>query len=241
MLQEVFSDCFAQKKNYLTDIDTRIKMIFTAAAIIIVVLSKHLCVPLIAFFLSLVFLLSIRIPVRVILFRLAAPLSVLGTIFFIQVFLLALTASEGFLTVGKALGAVSLIIFLSMTTPLNKLLNACRWFKLPDTWIEIALLSYRYIFVLFEDALTIRDAQRVRLGYSGIAKSLKSFGELMGSTVIRAYDRSEAAYEAMLLRGYNGAMKNIIREGKPMIKDIIAIGVFIAVIVLFLGLNALVH
>ncbi|MDO8488497.1 MAG: cobalt ECF transporter T component CbiQ [Candidatus Omnitrophota bacterium] len=239
MLQEVFSDYFAQKKNYLTEIDTRIKIVFSFVAIIIVVLSSRLYAPLAAFFLSFIFLLGIRIPLKIILLRLAAPLSIAGAIFIIQAVFFTVPAMQGFLIVGKALGAVSLIIFLSMTTPLNKILNACRWFKVPHTWIEVAMLSYRYIFVLFEDAITIKDAQRVRLGYSGLTKSLKSFGELMGSTVIRAYDRSVAAYESMMLRGYSGKMNNIISERKFTIKDIITAGVFIIVLVLFSGLNVL--
>ena len=64
---EVFSDHFAHRKNYLTDVDTRAKMLLAAAAIIIVVSSRHPHVPLIVFSLCLVFLLGIRIPPKVIL------------------------------------------------------------------------------------------------------------------------------------------------------------------------------
>ncbi len=241
MLNEAFSDHFAQRVNYLTEVDARAKMLFAATAIIIVVSSRNLYVPSIVFSLSLVFILGIRIPVRIILLRLAAPLSIASMIFIVQIFFYGIQEGSvrGLLLMTKVLGAVSLIIFLSMTTPVNKLLNAARWFKVPNTWVEIAMLSYRYSFVLLEDASTIRNAQKVRLGYSGLARGLKSFGELMGSTVIRTYDRSIAVYESMVLRGYNGQMQNVAREERFGIKDTAASLVFIMILASLLMLNTL--
>lgn len=243
MLREVFSDYFARRINYLTEVDSRAKMLFVPAAIIIVVSSQRPYVPLIVFFLSLIFLLGIRIPPSIILLRLAAPLAIAGTIFFVQIFFYGMAEglAHGFLIMAKVLGAVSLIIFLSMTTPVNKLLNAARWFKVPNTWVEIAMLSYRYSFVLLEDAITIRNAQKVRLGYSSLARSLKSFGELMGSTVIRTYDRSIAVYESMMLRGYNGTTRNIVWKEKFGMNDAIAVMLFIIILTALLGLNTLLH
>jgi len=243
MLNEVFSDYFAQRANYLTEVDTRTKMLFAISAIIIVVCSHNIYVPLIAFSLSLVLLLGIRVPPKIILLRLAAPLGIAGMIFLTQIFFYGMTEgfAHGFLIMARVLGAVSLIIFLSMTTPVNKLLNAARWFKVPNIWVEIAMLSYRYSFVLLEDAITIRNAQKVRLGYSSLARSLKSFGELMGSTVIRTHDRSIAVYESMVLRGYSGAMQNVAWEEKFRIKDAATVIVFIIILASLLLLNTLLH
>lgn len=259
MLNEVFSDYFAQRKNYLTEVDARTKIVFVPAAIIITVLSQRFYVPIIIFFLSLVFLLGIRIPVKIILLRLVSPLGIAGAIFLAQFFFYGTTPVvkldlwgiqlvgykegllRGFLIMAKVLGAGSLIIFLSMTTSVNKLLNAARWFKISNTWVEIAMFTYRYIFVLLEDAITVRDAQEVRLGYSSLARSLRSFGELMGVTVIRAYDHSAAAYQAMMLRGYNGTARNIVWEEKLGAKDAIAAGVFIIILMSLLVFNILFH
>lgn len=257
MLSEIFSDSFAHRKNYLTEVDARAKMLFAALAIIIIILSRHFYVPLIAFFLSLAFLLGIRISPKIILHRLANPLGIAGVLFLIHIFFYGVTPIvelnimgwhlvgykegllRGFLIMGKVIATVSLVIFLSMTTSVNKLLKAARWFKVPNTWVEIAMLSYRYIFVLLEDAITVRDAQKVRLGYSSLARSLKSLGELVGATVIRGYDHSVAAYEAMMLRGYNGTMRNIVWEEKFRIKDVIAVIIFMVILVSLLALNIL--
>lgn len=257
MLNEVFSDSFAHRKNYLTEVDTRTKMLFTALAIIIIVLSRNFYVPLLALFLSLGLLLSVGITSKIILLRLANPLGIAGAILLMQVFFYGMTPIVklniwgfhivgykeglwcGFLIMEKILGSVSLVIFLSMTTSVNKLLNTARWFKVPNAWVEIAMLSYRYIFVLLEDAHTVRDAQKVRLGYSSLARSLKSLGELMGLTVIRAYDRSVVVYETMMLRGYSGTARNIVWEEKFSMKDAITAFLFSVILASLLALNAL--
>jgi len=259
MLNEVFSESFAQRKNYLTEIDARIKMVFTAAIMIMILLSRHINAPLVVFLLSSILLLGIRIPVKVVLIRLVTPLGLAGMIFLIQIFFYGATPIfrlnlwgihlvgykegllRGSLVMAKVIGATSLVIFLSMTTPVNKLFNAARWFKVPNTWVEIAMFTYRYIFVLLEDAITIKNAQKARLGYSSLARSLRSFGDLMGSTVIRTYDRSAAVYESMLLRGYNGTMRNISWEEEFRIKDAVAIIIFIIILGSLLVLNTLLY
>lgn len=208
MLNEVFGDSFAHKDNFLTNIDARIKMIFVFGAIIAVLFSNAPYMPVTSAVLSLIFLLGIGIPVRIIIFRLLAPLTITILILFIQIlFYGALGFTRGLLIMGKVMGCASLILFLSMTTPVNVLLQAASWFRAPKTWLEVASITYRYVFVLMEDAVTIRDAQKVRLGYSSLSRSLKSFAELAGSVLIRAYDQSFSTHEAMQLRGYSGSIK----------------------------------
>lgn len=254
MIRDIFSDCFAQRENYLTTIDARIKMFFVFATMGISLCSNQRAVPLLVAMASLCALFSIRIPLRIIIFRLLAPLGVTITVVLTQILLFGTTPlfkihllgftligySEGLLRgvliFSRVIGAVSLIMFLSMTTPLNKLLMAARSFKVPSTWIEIALLTYRYIFVLLEDIVTVRDAQRVRLGYSSTLRSVRSLGELAGSAVIRAYDQSLAIQEAMMLRGYK---ERIIYSSSQRydLKDYIAVAIFSAVLLTLLAIN----
>jgi cobalt/nickel transport system permease protein len=68
------------------------------------------------------------------------------------------------------------------------------------------MFAYRYIFVIFEDAQVIYNAQKNRLGYSGLRRGLNSFGTLTGSLVLKAFDRSHAITVAMIQRGYDGDM-----------------------------------
>ena len=77
---------------------------------------------------------------------------------------------------------------------------------MPKILVELTLLVYRYIFVLLEEIVTIKDAQRVRLGYHNWRQSMRSISILGGSLILRAYDRAERVFEAMVARGYTGAV-----------------------------------
>jgi cobalt/nickel transport system permease protein len=110
-----------------------------------------------------------------------------------------------------------------MSTPVNKLLLAISWFKIPKIFVELGLIIYRYIFVLIEEMVTIKDAQRTRLGYHNWRQSMRSLGTLGGSLILRAYDRAERVFEAMVARGYTGAMTISYTEhfdGKDLITAI---------------------
>ncbi len=145
---------------------------------------------------------------------------------------------RGFLIMSRVIGGVSLILFLSMSTPVSKLLNAARWFRLSPTFIELTLLVYRYVFVLLEEMETIQSAQRVRLGYRNWRQSMKSLGTLGGSIVLRAYDRSQRVFEAMLVRGYTGENR-IHRFEKLRRMDYVAIAAFAVILACFSFMGAI--
>lgn len=236
MLSEVFSDSFAQKDNFLSRIDARIKMIFVFAGIITILFSRLVAAPAIVVLLSLTFLLSIKIPFKVILFRILPPLAMAAVIAGLNLIVYKKGLFESLLIMGKVAGCVSLVIFLSMTTPVNGLLGAGYWFRIPKTWIEVAAITYRYVFVLIEDAITIRDAQKARLGYSNLSRSIQSLAELTGSVFIRAYDQSVATADAMRMRGCMGATK-VFYEKRLEFKDILHLAIFSIIMLLLVALN----
>lgn len=203
-LNEVFSDYFAQQDNYLTRLDARLKMLLVCGAILMILFSPTPHWPVIIAVLSTALLISIKIPFKNIFIRLLPPLTLAAVVLLAQFFFYQENLSLGFLLIGKIIGCVSAIIFLSMTTPVNALLKGAAWFRISKTWLGIAEITYRYIFVLLEDAITIRDAQRVRLGYSSLSRSARSLAELSGSVFIRAYDQSLATSQAMQTRGSAG-------------------------------------
>lgn len=219
---DAFSDIFAQKDNFVTRIEARTKLVFIILALVINLLSPSICTPISFASFCLITLLLIRVPARLLLLRLIMPLVMATVVLITQIFFYGETPlftipllgfslagyqeglTCGLLTMCRVLGGVSLILLLSMSTPADKLFMAAAWFKTPKTFIEIALLVYRYIFVLSEEFITMNNAQRVRLGYRGWRQSMKSFSILGTCLILRAYDRAERVFEAMLVRGYAG-------------------------------------
>lgn len=221
---DIFSDVFAQKENLVTGIEARSKIAFTLIALVINLLSPSIYTPIAIAIFCLATLLAIGVPPKLLALRLVIPLVMAAVVLITQIFFYGTTAlfiipvwgfnlvgyeeglARGFLIMCRVIGGVSLILFLSMSTPAYKLLMAATWFRVPKIFVELGLLMYRYIFVLLEEVVTIKDAQKVRLGYRNWRQSLKSLGVLGGSLIPRAYDRAERVFEAMVARGYTGAV-----------------------------------
>ena len=114
----------------------------------------------------------------------------------------------------QALASVSCLYFLSFNTPMPDILNVLRVMRCPRIILELMLLIYRYIFVLLEIASNLRTAQNSRLGNKDYRTSLKSFGALASALFIRAIKKSNALYDAMESRCYDGTIR-VLNETYP--------------------------
>ena len=119
----------------------------------------------------------------------------------------------------KALGGVSCMYCLSLSTPMTDLFQVLRRTKIPDIIITLMELIYRYIFVLLDEVGRMNIAKNSRLGNRNFRTSLKSTSELISMLFIRAYNRSDRVYAALESRGYNGQFVTMDEEylhGKKM-------------------------
>ncbi|NQT85261.1 cobalt ECF transporter T component CbiQ [bacterium] len=219
---DLFSDIFALRDNTLTRLDPRVKLLGALATILAVVLSKGAALPATALALGLAVLIGLRLPPKLLAVRMAAPMSIAAVVcvmrafvdgstplFTVWLFGWELTATEegavqGLLMAGRVMASVSVMIALGVTTPAHKVFAALRWCRMPKGWVEIAMLMYRYIFALIDHVGDVFAAQRIRLGYVGARRSLRSMGTLMGSVLLRSMDQATRTHEAMRLRGYRG-------------------------------------
>ena len=104
----------------------------------------------------------------------------------------------------RILSGMMLLLCFAMTSPLPKLMQAVRWFRVSPILIELTLIMYRYIFLLLEEASRIRTAQRSRLGYVRPKLAINSAATLGGMVLLRSFDRAEQSFAAMRCRGYQG-------------------------------------
>ena len=220
---DIFSDIFARRDNVLTRIDTRAKILVACASIVAVITSSHVFMPLVVLAFCVLTMLFLRIPARLVLLRLAAPLGIVIVLVLLKTFLtegptfFSMTVfgrqvaasregfSQGILIASRVLGSVSVILLLGSVTPAYKIFHALRWFGVPEGWVEIALLIYRYTFALLEQTADIAAAQSARLGYSSVRRSMSSVGMLAGTVISRSVDQAMRTHEAMTLRGYQGS------------------------------------
>jgi cobalt/nickel transport system permease protein len=224
MMFDLFSDIFTYRDNALTRIDPRVKLLVAVAALVAVVASTQPVLPILLFAFCLGSVAALRVPGKLVMLRLAAPLSTVAVLIVIQTLTTGttplaslslggwtLTARAEGLRLGlhlgaRVLGALSIVLLLGIVTPAHRIFQALRSFRLSREWVEIAILMYRYIFVLMDRAGDLAAAQRLRLGYRAPGRTLSSLGALAGATVVHSFEQAGRTHNAMRLRGYRGTM-----------------------------------
>lgn len=217
---ELLSDIFAARRSVLRQLDARVKLLVVVSAITAVVTSQTALFPLLILCTACVTTLASGVPLRYLVLRMAGPLGLVvvavairaaltGTVplFRLPLGSLTLTISsdglvDGVLIGARVLGAVATVLLLGATTPAYHLLAALRWAKMPADWVDVALMMYRYIFQFAERAADIATAQRVRLGYGGWRRSMRSMGILAGAVITGSMEQVVRTADGMRVRGY---------------------------------------
>jgi cobalt/nickel transport system permease protein len=117
----------------------------------------------------------------------------------------------------KSFISVQAAILLTTTTPFPDLLTAMRAVRIPRLLVAIFGLMWRYLFVLSDEALRLLRARTSRSGHSeqpdlkpggNAIWRAKIAGGMAGSLFLRAFERSDRIYMAMLSRGYDGEVRS---------------------------------
>jgi cobalt/nickel transport system permease protein len=111
------------------------------------------------------------------------------------------------LLLSRTLGGMTALIFIALTTPMIDIFSILKSYGLPDLLLELSMLIYRYIFLFLDEVTMIRNAQILRLGYSGFNSSLNSFAMLSSVLFLRAWEQGERLIVAMDSRCYNGHLE----------------------------------
>ena len=111
----------------------------------------------------------------------------------------------------RALGAVSCLFFLSLTTPMQEILEVLRALHLPEVVIELMYLIYRYLFLLLEVQERMTTAAQSRLGYATWRASWYTFSHLSGGLLAGAFRRSGTSLDAMEARCCDGSLRFLVR------------------------------
>jgi cobalt/nickel transport system permease protein len=115
--------------------------------------------------------------------------------------------------------SVQMAVVLVGSTPFPVLLMAMRALKIPRLLAAIVGLMWRYLFVLADEALRLLraresrsaapvDGRGRRVGGS-LAWRARVAGGMVGNLFLRAFDRADRIYAAMLSRGYDGEVRTL--------------------------------
>ena len=230
-MYEVLED-FAQT-NARRQTSPGLKLFLGLASILLCVSSPGPAAPLlVAASMSAAILALARIPPRVYARLLLIPVSFAvmsiavilfitgsGTVLFeVPGLPLAVTADGANLAVlllARVFGGMCSLYFIALTTPMTEVFDIFRRLGVPTVLIDLAMLIYRFIFILIEEAGQIYRSQVMRLGYGRFRESVNSFGMLAGALFLRTWESGEALVLAMDARCYDGKL-GIPGDARPI-------------------------
>ncbi len=142
------------------------------------------------------------------------------------------------IVLSKALGALSCLYLLSLSTPMSEIISVLRKAHIPDIVIELMYLIYRYTFVLLELYRSMKDAAKSRLGFINFSVSVKTTGKIYSNLLARSYQKAMKNFDAMESRCYTGEIRFLEQEKKvSLLQGILAI----SSVIIILGLTVALH
>ena len=103
-----------------------------------------------------------------------------------------------------------IIYVLFNTSKIHLLMKSLIFFKIPSSFVLIILFTYRYIFFYMEDIRKLFVSAKLR-GYSiqNNKQSRNTVYSMFVNMLIRSYEQSDRAFNAMKLRGFGGKFDTI--------------------------------
>lgn len=227
--QTLFAEELARQNGLLQSLDPRAKLIGALALLLAISLSQNLLIILALYLLTLPVAAASRVPMgfyfkRVWIFMpfftgivalpaLFSPFSPGAPVITLidsaspKIFLAitqpgVITAAFLLLRVGAS---VSIAVLLVLTTRWAILLKALRVLRVPQAFVLILGMTYRYIYVLLHAANNIFLARQSRVvGRVSAADNRRWLMASIGTLFAKSYELSDQVYLAMLSRGFRG-------------------------------------
>lgn len=224
--ESVFSDEYASKRGLLQSIDPRMKLVTFALCLLTVLFTKHIAVVAYLYVISLIFTYLSRIDLVFFLKRTWIFIPLFSLFIAIPALFSVFTPGEAIssfnvlgvplvitrqglhgasLFIMRVITSVSFAVLLSITTKHFELLKVLRIFKVPQIFVMILGMCYRYIYlfvgVVENTYLAIKSRVGTGMHYK---KGQHVVTWSMASLWYRSYLFNEEVYSAMLSRGYRG-------------------------------------
>ncbi|EAP9252401.1 energy-coupling factor ABC transporter transmembrane protein [Salmonella enterica] len=111
------------------------------------------------------------------------------------------TANETF---WRSLTALSATLWLVMNLPFPQLISLLKRAHIPRLLTEQILLTWRFLFILLDEAAAIRRAQTLRFGYCSLPNGYRSLAMLAGLLFTRVLMRYQQMTTTLDIKLYQG-------------------------------------
>ena len=219
----LFAEEISARAGLFQSLDARVKVLAVLALLIAVSLSHSLVVIAAIYLLTLALALASSIPADFFIKRvwLALPfftgMIILPALFItpgptlVQLPLgLVITRTgviSGLFLLLRVSSSVSLTLLLILTTPWNTVLSALTVLRIPDVFILILGMTYRYIYLLLHTANDMFLSRKSRVvGRLGTADDRRMLAAISGTLLGKTLNMSSEVYLAMQSRGFRGTI-----------------------------------
>jgi cobalt/nickel transport system permease protein len=246
----VFTEEHARRAGWLQRVDPRAKLGMFLAVVLAASLSSSLSILVALYALVLLAARASRIPFDFFVKRvwlgipLFAGIVVIPAIFFVpgprlfELTLGPLTIAPSIpglqgavLFVARVGVSVSLAVLLVMTTPWADLLKSLQAVRVPQLFILVLAMAYRYIFLFLHLTNGMFEARKSRMvAKTSGAEQRGWITGSMGNLLNRSFKMSNDVYAAMVARGFSGSIRTF-SDYRMRRSDWLALGGSIAVAV----------
>lgn len=243
---------FATGDSLIHRIDPRIRILAAAVLTIPTALLHQADASLVALTAGIILIALARLPFGKVIARLAAvnvfivflwlfiPFSMPGTTLY-SWGPLAVT-HEGIdlalLITIKSNAIVLALLALLGTIGVQDLGPAMQQLKIPGKLCHILLFTYRYVFVIHQEYLTMRQAMRARGFKPKTDKhTYRSYAWLIGMLLVKSWDRAERVHAAMRCRGFQNRFYSLAQFNTSP-KDYVSLAGCLLVVAVIISLEA---
>jgi cobalt/nickel transport system permease protein len=219
--RDLFAEDLGQRSGAFQALDARAKVIAILALLISVGMSRNLAVIAVVYALVLILGVLSAIPVDLLLRRVWFTLPFFTGLIIVP----ALFVTPGPPLLGLPFGlvitrtgavsalflllrvstSVSLTLLLILTTPWNTVLGAMSVLRVPDAFVLILGMTYRYIFLLLRAANDMFLSRQSRIvGRLGTSENQRILAAIAATLLGRSIDLSNEVYLSMQSRGFRG-------------------------------------
>lgn len=138
-----------------------------------------------------------------------------------QISFIGMTLSAGWITflglIFKSLLTLTVALQFGLILGIEGLSEGLHRLKVPEVFVSVMSLLFRYLTVLVEETLTLFWAYRLRApSHKGVY--FKQWGSFAGQLILRSYDRALRVENAMKLRGADQWVKGVYSplDGKAL-------------------------
>jgi cobalt/nickel transport system permease protein len=113
----------------------------------------------------------------------------------------------------RAMSGVSCMLFLIYTTPVMQIAGVMKRAHISNTFLEIFILTYRFIFDYWDKIKLMATAQELRFGYRNLKVAIQSIAMMLSNLFLMAIQSYEEMTQTLELKQYQGDFHVSYRKG----------------------------